>query len=314
MRWYWYALLPILRNTFVGIMSVDAAVRESAVAMGMTSGQMLRQVQLPLAAPTILAGIPGSDGHHHWDGNHRGGDWRRRAGSVHFPRRGVCRYGADSRRRGPGRVDCAGRGWGIGMGGTKIIAGVALGLAFLLAGCSGSHAGGALRVGSKNFTEQVVLGEIIAQHLEHRLHQKVERKLNLGGTLLAHQALLAGEIDLYPEYTGTALVAVLKEPIQTDPGAVLGLVRAEYSRRFHVAWLDSLGINNGFAILVVSGDNKKLETLSNAARSPKPWALGVGYEFEQARRWAEGFCSKLMHAALEGDIKTMDLGLLYQGA
>ena len=99
------------------------------------------------------------------------------------------------------------------MGRTKIIACVIAALA--LAGCSNSTQ--TLRVGSKNFTEQVVLGEIIAQHLEHRLHQKVERKLNLGGTLLAHQALLAGEIDLYPEYSGTALVAVLKDPSKPIP-------------------------------------------------------------------------------------------------
>jgi glycine betaine/choline ABC-type transport system substrate-binding protein len=194
------------------------------------------------------------------------------------------------------------------MGGTKTIASVTAALALLVAGCSGSQAGGVLRVGSKNFTEQVVLGEIIAQHLENRLHQKVERRLNLGGTLLAHQALLAGEIDLYPEYSGTALVAVLKEPIQTDPAAVLGLVRAEYERRFHVAWLDSLGINNGFAMVVRGGD-KKLETLSNAARNPKPWALGVGYEFEQrvgqvdmiAANATDGLLSKLDVKALEDD-------------
>jgi len=164
-------------------------------------------------------------------------------------------------------------------------------------------------VGSKNFTEQVVLGEIIAQHLEHRLHQKVERRLNLGGTLLAHQALLAGEIDLYPEYSGTALVAVLKEPIQTDPAAVLRLVRAAYASRFHMAWLDSLGINNGFA-MVVRGDHKKLQTLSNAARSPKPWALGVGYEFEQR---VDGLKALQQTYALRSSaIKTMDLGLLYR--
>jgi glycine betaine/choline ABC-type transport system substrate-binding protein len=199
------------------------------------------------------------------------------------------------------------------MGGTKIIAGAAGALtpvfALLLAGCSGSQSGGALRVGSKNFTEQVVLGEIIAQHLEHRLQQKVERKLNLGGTLLAHQALLAGEIDLYPEYSGTALVAVLKEPIQTDPAAVLGLVRAEYARRFHVAWLDPLGINNGFA-MVVRGDNKKLETLSNAARNPKPWALGVGYEFEQRVDGLKALQNT--YSLRTSSIKTMDLGLLYR--
>lgn len=193
------------------------------------------------------------------------------------------------------------------MGGTKIIACVIA--ALTLAGCSGSQSARALRVGSKNFTEQVVLGEIIAQHLEHRLHQKVERRLNLGGTLLAHQALLAGEIDLYPEYSGTALVAVLKEPIQTDPAAVLRLVRAEYASRFHMAWLDSLGINNGFA-MVVRGDNKKLETLSNAARSPKPWALGVGYEFEQR---VDGLKALQQTYALRSTaIKTMDLGLLYR--
>jgi len=178
-----------------------------------------------------------------------------------------------------------------------------------LAGCSGSQSGRALRVGSKNFTEQVVLGEIIAQHLEHRLHQKVERKLNLGGTLLAHQALLAGEIDLYPEYSGTALVAVLKEPVQTDPAAVLNLVRAEYASRFHLAWLDSLGINNGFA-MVVRGDNKKLETLSNAAKNPKPWALGVGYEFEQRVDGLKAL--QQVYALRSSAIKTMDLGLLYR--
>ena len=193
------------------------------------------------------------------------------------------------------------------MGGTKIIACVIA--ALTLAGCSGSQSGSALRVGSKNFTEQVVLGEIIAQHLEHRLHQKVERRLNLGGTLLAHQALLAGEIDLYPEYSGTALVAVLKEPIQTDPAAVLRQVRAAYASRFHMAWLDSLGINNGFA-MVVRGDHKKLQTLSNAARSPKPWALGVGYEFEQR---VDGLKALQQTYALRSSaIKTMDLGLLYR--
>jgi glycine betaine/choline ABC-type transport system substrate-binding protein len=191
------------------------------------------------------------------------------------------------------------------MGGTKTIACVIAALA--LGGCSDS--GGALRVGSKNFTEQVVLGEIIAQHLEHRLHQKVERKLNLGGTLLAHQALLAGEIDLYPEYSGTALVAVLKESIQTDPAAVLKLVRAEYASRFHVAWLDSLGINNGFA-MVVRGENKKLETLSNAAKNPKPWALGVGYEFEQRVDGLKAL--QQVYALRSNAIKTMDLGLLYR--
>ena len=98
-------------------------------------------------------------------------------------------------------------------------------------------------MGSKNFTEQVVFGEIIAQHLENRLHEKVARSLNLGGTMLAQQALLNREIDIYPEYSGTALAMVLKAPVGTD-------LKAEYARRFHLAWLPPLGIDNTFAMVV----------------------------------------------------------------
>jgi glycine betaine/choline ABC-type transport system substrate-binding protein len=157
----------------------------------------------------------------------------------------------------------------------------------------------AIRVGSKNFTEQVVLGEIIAQHLENRLHEKVARSLNLGGTLFAQQAIMSREIDLYPEYSGTALSVVLK-----DPHANL---QSEYARRFHLAWLDPLGINNGFAMVVRK--SLGLKTLTQAAQTP--WTLGVGYEFEQR---ADGLAA--LKAAyglqLKGPPKTMDLGLLYK--
>src|ERR1700738_3497079 len=106
------------------------------------------------------------------------------------------------------------------MGGTKTITGLIV-LA-LSCGCSRSRP---IVVGSKNFTEQLILGEIMAQQLERRLAQKVERKLNLGGTLLAHEALVNGEIDLYPESTGTALTAILKQPAVRDPAAALESVR-----------------------------------------------------------------------------------------
>src|SRR5215469_15085236 len=95
--------------------------------------------------------------------------------------------------------------------------------AILLASCGGSGKRHPIRVGSKNFTEQVVLGEIVAQHLEHKLGAPVERRLNLGGTLLAHEALRSHQIDVYPEYTGTALAAVLKAPLQGDAAEVLAL-------------------------------------------------------------------------------------------
>ena len=131
----------------------------------------------------------------------------------------------------------------------------------LLTGCGPRNH---IVVGSKNFTEQLILGEIIAQHIEARLHQPVERKLDLGGTLLAHQALLAGDIDMYPEYTGTALTGVLKQPPEKDPAKVLELVRQAY-RQWHLDWLPPLGFENTFAMAVRRVDAAGMKTLSQAA-------------------------------------------------
>ncbi|HTS61883.1 MAG TPA: glycine betaine ABC transporter substrate-binding protein [Candidatus Acidoferrales bacterium] len=194
----------------------------------------------------------------------------------------------------------------------KIIAGLIA--AALIGGCSRRGNQAPVAIGSKNFTEQVLLGEIVAQHLERRLHTAVDRRLNLGGTLLAHEALVKGEIDLYPEYTGTALAAILKDASRaTDSAAVLVRVRAEYLRRFQVRWLDPLGIDNGFAMVVRGGDARArhLETLSDAARAAEEWRLGAGYEFEQR---ADGLAAlrNTYHLRFLSAPVSMDLGLLYQ--
>jgi osmoprotectant transport system substrate-binding protein len=180
--------------------------------------------------------------------------------------------------------------------------------ALLLASCGGRAR---IIVGSKNFTEQVVLGEILAQQIERRLSVPVERQLNLGGTLLAHEALVRGSIDLYPEYTGTALMAVLKRPPAKDPAAVLDAVRAAYHSQWKLAWLSQLGFNDVFA-MIVRGETARaghLATLSDAARRG-PWRLGVGYEFQQR---PDGLTGLLTTYGLRsaGDPVTMDLGLLY---
>ncbi|MGA2590014.1 MAG: glycine betaine ABC transporter substrate-binding protein [Bryobacteraceae bacterium] len=176
-------------------------------------------------------------------------------------------------------------------------------------GCSSSRP---LVVGSKNFTEQIVLGEIVAQQIERRLHEKVDRKLDLGGTLLAQQALQNGEIDVYPEYTGTALTAVLKLAPLSDPAAVLERVRAEYRRRWNLVWLDPLGFNNTFAMVVRGPEARAaaIETLSDAARRKQGWRLGVGYEFLQRPDGLPGLL-QTYHLPLDGNPKSMDLGLLY---
>ncbi|HTB18756.1 MAG TPA: glycine betaine ABC transporter substrate-binding protein [Bryobacteraceae bacterium] len=187
-------------------------------------------------------------------------------------------------------------------------------LAFLMAaaltGCGPrSH----IVVGSKNFTEQLILGEIIAQHIEARTHQPVERKLDLGGTLLAHQALLAGDIDLYPEYTGTAFTNVLKRGGVTDPAVVLEQVRAEYARGYHLDFLDPLGFENSFA-MTIRGEEARvrhLQTLSDAAADPVGFTLGAGYEF-LTRPDAYGALNRAYSIKWNAAPKSMDLGLLYQ--
>ncbi len=170
-------------------------------------------------------------------------------------------------------------------------------------------------VGSKNFTEQVVLGEILAQQIERTLHVPVEHKLNLGGTLLAHQALVQGDIDLYPEYTGTALTAVLKQPPphvgEGDAAAAFDTVSAAYLRQWRLVWLRPMGFNDTFA-MIVRGDTARAEhlaTLSDAARAPRR-RLGVGYEFLQRPDGLDGLLRAYTLRA-EGNPLSMDLGLLY---
>jgi osmoprotectant transport system substrate-binding protein len=196
------------------------------------------------------------------------------------------------------------------MGGTQILAAVIL-LCCLSSSCSEKER--SIVVGSKNFLEQILLGEIVAQHLEQRLGRPVQRKLNLGGTMLAHQALLHGEIDLYPEYTGTALTAVLNRPPSHDAADVFRLVRDEYARRFDIRWLAPLGFNNTFAMVIRREDAQRhhIDTLTEAVQFQAGWTLGVGYEFQ---RRPDGLTALLetYPLPLTGPPKTMDLGLLYR--
>jgi len=197
------------------------------------------------------------------------------------------------------------------MGRTQVVACLIVGL--WVTGVVGCTKERPITVGSKNFTEQVILGEIVAQHLEHRLGRHVDRQLNLGGTLLVHQALVNGDIDLYPEYTGTALTSVLKLPLAHDPGAVMALVRAEYQARFAVEWMDPLGFNNTFAMVIRGDEARKsnIATLSEAAQYSPGWNLGVGYEFQQRSDGLAGLL-KTYHLPILGSPTTMDLGLLYK--
>ncbi len=177
--------------------------------------------------------------------------------------------------------------------------------------CAACSRGPRIIVGSKNFTEQVLLGEILAQHIENRMGVTVEHDLNLGGTLLAHEALVKGSIDLYPEYTGTALTAILKQQPVHDSAAALAAVRAAYQSRWGLTWLDPLGFENTFAMIIPGGmaRGQSITTLSHAAAA-RAWHLGAGYEFQQRPDGLQGLL-KTYGLRTASNPVTMDLGLLY---
>jgi osmoprotectant transport system substrate-binding protein len=168
-------------------------------------------------------------------------------------------------------------------------------------------------IGSKFFTEQVVLAELLAQHIEAKTGIPVERKTNLGGTLLVHKALEAGQLDLYVEYTGTALTAVLNESPQGDSQAVYKRVKQLYSDRFHFEVTEPLGFENTFAMVIRGDDaqNLHLQKISDIAPLAPQWRAGVGYEFLERpdgfRGWSERYA---LHFA--GQPRVMDLGLIYR--
>jgi osmoprotectant transport system substrate-binding protein len=193
---------------------------------------------------------------------------------------------------------------------------IAICLASLLcfAAACGKPAQPHLTIGSKFFTEQVILAELLAQHIEARTNIHVERKTNLGGTLLVHKALLAGDLDLYVEYTGTALTAVLNESPGTDNStAIYNRVKQQYAQRFNLELTEPLGFENTFAMVIRGDDanNLHLHTMSDLAPIAPKWHAGVGYEFLERPDGFRGWSDRYkLHFAAPPNV--MDLGLLYR--
>jgi osmoprotectant transport system substrate-binding protein len=181
----------------------------------------------------------------------------------------------------------------------------------MFSGCMPKSSG--LTVGSKNFTEQLVLGELLAQSLARATSLPIDRRFYLAGTYICHQALLAGRIDMYVEYTGTALVAILKEQPASDHAAVFNKVKDLYARRFGLEVLPSLGFDNTFAMVMRGADARRLrlKTLSDAAAISGQLRLGVGYEFIERPDGYNGLATKYGFKFAEAP-RVMDLGLLYR--
>lgn len=327
-----YALLPIIRNTVTGILGIDPNVREAAVAMGMTDRQVLFQVELPLAMSVILTGVrvavvitigvaiiaaevgAGGLGEYIFRGLRLNDNRLLLAGAVPSAAMalvadfgfGVIERRFDTsiprRRRSKRAV--------IALAAVIILALVGFGSWRLLRSRSASSANrGHVTVGSKDFTESILLAEIVAQMLEAQ-NVEVDRKFDLGGNL-AHTAIVGGQIDLYPEYTGTAFTAILHHQPITDPKAVYDQVKSEYSSQFNLHISAPLGFDNTFAVLVRGEDARRLElkTISDAARHSPQWRAGFGHDFMVRQDGYPGF-SKSYGLRFAG-VSDMSLDLTY---
>jgi osmoprotectant transport system substrate-binding protein len=193
---------------------------------------------------------------------------------------------------------------------SRVTALFAVFLALLLTSCAPSHANRVV-IGSKNFTESLMLGELLAQMVEARTQVKVERRFYLAGTYICQQAMLAGRIDIYPEYTGTALTAILKQKVAGDRKAVYQRIKSEYETHFELTLSPPFGFNDTFA-MEIRGDEARrlnLKTLSQAAAFAPQWRAGFGYEFMERPDGYAGLAAAYgLHFAAPP--RVMDLGLL----
>ena len=313
-----YALLPIVRTTAAGIQGLDRAVLDAATAMGMTTRQRLTMVELPLALPSIVAGIRvatvvgvGTATIAAFIGAGGLGDYIFRGLSM-----------VDATMILAGAIPAAALalladallGWFERSGSRRRwpwVVGIAALLAVVMVPRPGASAP-TIVVGSKNFSEQVILGELIAQTLERDTTIRVVRRLNLGGTFICDRALRAGEIDIYPEYTGTALTAIFKQPVAHDRAAVTAMTRDLYGRA-GITTLDPLGFNNTFAILVRRRDASDLglAAIGDLRKMSERWTPGFGYEFLQREDGYRGLASAY-DLRFRNEPKVMDLTLMYR--
>jgi len=289
-----YGVLPIVRTTIAGLRGIDASIREAGVAMGMTPRELLRQVELPLALPSVVAGVrvaavvgvgsatiaaaigAGGLGEYIYRGLSMVDTTVILAGAIPAAALALVVDGSllwlerqlSARRRSGSRRAAI------------TAAAVLTAVVLLSGGVAAWRTGGTIVVGSKNFTEQLVLGELLSQLIEKETGLPVDRRLNLGGTIICDRALLTGDIDVYVEYTGTALTAVFQQPVNSDSSAVFNTVREFYAKTGRTL-LPPLGFNNTFAILVRGADARarNLKTIEDMAAESSRLRAGFGYEF-----------------------------------
>jgi osmoprotectant transport system permease protein len=339
-----YALLPIVRNTLTGLEGVSPQVIEAATGIGMTEYQQLRMVRIPLAVPVIVAGIRtaavvgvGIATLSAFIGAGGLGQFINRGLALSDTKLillgavpaallalivdfsiGAFAWGLRPERKRDERawVRRLRRPIALMMPLLLILTGL---LSYftrpsmgLLPVESSNIETRTVRIGTKNFTEQLILGEIMAQLIEAKTALAVERRFNLGGTMICHGAIVNGEIDLYPEYTGTALTAILKHPSISDPEEVFGIVREAYRERFEARWLKPFGFNNTYAITVREADAKRYGWVRISDLENDTPRLRAGFTAEFAER-PDGYPGLRKAYGLRfGEIRDLDPSLMYE--
>ncbi|MBD2680218.1 MULTISPECIES: glycine betaine ABC transporter substrate-binding protein [Nostoc] len=324
-----YALLPIIRNTYIGINSVEPAIREAGQGMGMTDRQLLFQVEIPLALGVILAGVRvatvicvgiatiaaaiggGGLGVFLFRGISTLNNQLILAGAIPAA---LIALGADfslgwlekNLTQQSEKTIKINRKTGVYFAILTLIIGVLIGFTYWLTPPT-------IIIGSKNFTEQFILGELLAQQIESHTKLRVDRRLNLGGTFICHEAVKAGKIAGYIEYTGTSFTSVLKQKPISDPQVVYQKVKQDYSQKFKLEVMQPLGFNNTFAMIIRSEDAKRwqIKTLSEAAKYTPQMQAGFGYEFLGRQDGYPGL-AKTYGLKFAKPPQQMELGLIYQ--
>lgn len=323
-----YTLLPIVLNTYLGIKKVDPELKLAGLSLGMTDGQILRYIELPLARATILAGVRiatviaigvatiaaaiggGGLGVFIFRGIATVNNQLILAGAIPAAFLALVAdwslgwlektFSPSQRPKKPSKWQ-----WGLGLIGLAL-------LSFLLTQIFHSSPGTVV-IGSKNFTEQVILGEILAQEIEKETNLGVDRQFNLGGTLICHEAVKAGKIDGYVEYSGTAFTGILQEKPLNDARLVSEKLQEIYPEKFNLEVFPSLGFENTFAIVIrgETASQYNLKTLSQVAKYTPNWQAGFGYEFLEREDGYKGL-AKTYGLTFAQPPKVMDLGLMYR--
>lgn len=331
-----YSLLPIIKNTYTGLTNINPDMLEAAKGIGMTNGQILKMIQIPLALPIIMAGIrisavtavglmtiaafigAGGLGYMVFSGVQTVDNNMILAGAIP-----ACILallidfivGKIEKSVSPNGIKNADGNIKVSkkkkLNVKVIIIILVLLISTAVATVIYKNNDKKIVIGSKNFTEQLILGNMVSDLIEKNTDIKVERKLNLGGTQVAFSAMKAGELDMYVEYTGTGLVNILKQDVVNDPKKAYDIVYTEFKNKYNMEWLEPLGFNNTYTLAVRKDTAKKynLETFSDLAKVSSNLIIGPTIEFANRKDGYLGL-GKEYNMNFK-DVKAVDGGLRY---